>query len=394
MSLNLNKCNWKRVALGDVARHITDRVDAESSGLVRFLAGEHLPSECLHIEEWGQIGRDPIGPMFYKRFMPGHVLYLSRRTYLRKTAVPDFSGICGEKTFVLESKDDSTLSQRFLPFVLSAEVFHQYAIAMSRGSVNPYINWTELAAYEFDLPPLEEQNRIAALLWAATREVSSRRHLSSALERASDRWMGNVAISSEGRTMLESLVATSIGGVWGTEPGTGEIDVRVVRGTDVSMSGSIDLDSAPLRSVKQSEAEKRLLRPGDILLEKSGGSPDQPVGKVGLVPEIAINAVPSNFVLLIRAEPSFCLPEFLFVVLRGMWRTGRFARFTGKTTNIANLRTRELLKASVPLPDMQMQLALVAQYRKQEKALNLARAAYRESERMMRSLINEVFGAA
>ncbi|MFE0141565.1 hypothetical protein [[Kitasatospora] papulosa] len=166
MSLNLDKTAWKRVTLRDVVRHVTDRVDAETSGLERFLAGEHIPSGSLSITDWGVIGRDPIGPMFYKRFKPGHVLYVSRRTYLRKVAVPEFEGITGEKTFVLETLDENALMQEFLPFVLSAERFHAYAIAHSRGSVNPYLNWGELAAYEFDLPPRDEQQRLADLLWA------------------------------------------------------------------------------------------------------------------------------------------------------------------------------------------------------------------------------------
>ena len=134
MTLNLDKTTWKRVSLGEVIRHVTDRVDPETSGLERFLAGEHIPSGSLTIREWGVIGHDPIGPQFFKRFKPGHVLYVSRRSYLRKTAVPDFIGICGEKTFVLETINPDVLSQEFLPFLLSAERFHTYAIAMGCGS--------------------------------------------------------------------------------------------------------------------------------------------------------------------------------------------------------------------------------------------------------------------
>jgi len=81
MTLQLDRSIWERVRLGGVVRHVTDRVDAETSGLERFLAGEHIPSGQLGITDWGVIGRDPIGPMFYKRFQPGHVLYVSRRTY-------------------------------------------------------------------------------------------------------------------------------------------------------------------------------------------------------------------------------------------------------------------------------------------------------------------------
>lgn len=173
MNHRFQKSAWKRVALRDVVRHVTDRVDPETSGLEYFLAGEHIPSGDLAVTNWGVIGQDPIGPMFYKRFRPGHVLYVSRRTYLRKVAVPDFGGITGEKTFVLETVDSTSLLQEFLPFVLSAERFHAYAITNSRGSVNPYLNWGELAAYEFDLPPLDEQRRIADLFWAIERHSRS-----------------------------------------------------------------------------------------------------------------------------------------------------------------------------------------------------------------------------
>ena len=181
MSLKLDKAAWKRVALRDVACHVTDRVDPVTSGLERFLAGEHIPSGDLAITSWGVIGEDPMGPMFYKRFKPGHVLYVSRRTYLRKVAVSDFEGITGEKTFVLNTIDPNVLLQEFLPFVLSAERFHAYALANSRGSVNPYLNWGELAAYEFDLPPLDEQERIADLLWSLERHRRSLGALTTAL---------------------------------------------------------------------------------------------------------------------------------------------------------------------------------------------------------------------
>lgn len=191
MSLRLDKTAWKRVTLGEVVRHVTDRIDVETSGLERFLAGEHIPSGSLAITDWGVIGRDPIGPMFYKRFQPGHVLYVSRRTYLRKVAVPDFEGITGEKTFVLESIDRGILLQEFLPFVLSAEIFHDYAIRNSRGSVNPYLNWGELAAYEFDLPPLDDQKRIADLIWAVERHRRALRRLNASLVAATSQLLSS-----------------------------------------------------------------------------------------------------------------------------------------------------------------------------------------------------------
>lgn len=212
MSLDIERSSWTRVALGDVVRHVTDRVDPETSGLERFLAGEHIPSGDLAIASWGVIGKDPIGPMFYKRFTPGQVLYVSRRTYLRKVAVPEFEGITGEKTFVLETLDSAVLLQELLPFVLSAECFHAYAIANSRGSVNPYLNWGELAGYKFDIPPLDEQKRIADLLWAIERHKRALAEVSAAANG------DQLKDPRTARSALLSALLESAAEEWGSKP--------------------------------------------------------------------------------------------------------------------------------------------------------------------------------
>ena len=122
-----------------------------------------MDTDNLRISRWGTIGDGYLGPAFTSHFLPGQVLYGSRRTYLRKVAVPDFEGICANTTFVLEPSSPELL-QEFLPHVMSAESFHAFSIAKSKGSVNPYINYSDLVDYEFVLPPVEEQVRITRLL--------------------------------------------------------------------------------------------------------------------------------------------------------------------------------------------------------------------------------------
>jgi restriction endonuclease S subunit len=154
---------WRLVKFGDLVRKINDRVDPDSSGISRYVAGEHMDSDNLKITRWGTVGDGYLGPAFTMRFQPGQILYGSRRTYLRKVAVADFVGICANTTFVLESKSEELL-QEFLPHVMSTERFHEYSISKSKGSVNPYINFVDLNDYEFALPPIAEQHRIIELL--------------------------------------------------------------------------------------------------------------------------------------------------------------------------------------------------------------------------------------
>lgn len=161
-----SKNGWTRVAFGDVVRQARDRVDPENTDLERYVAGEHMDTDDLKIRRWGLIGDGYLGPAFHMRFKPGHVLYGSRRTYLRKVAVADFEGVTANTTFVLESKDPDVLLPELLPFIMQTESFHDHSIKQSKGSVNPYINFSDLTWYEFALPPFQEQRRIAEVLEA------------------------------------------------------------------------------------------------------------------------------------------------------------------------------------------------------------------------------------
>src|SRR4051794_15446093 len=129
-----------------------------------------MDTDDLRIRRWGTVGDGYLGPAFHRHFRPGQVLYGSRRTYLRKVAVADFEGICANTTFVCEPSTDE-LTPAYLPYVMQADAFHAHSVRESKGSVNPYINWSDLTWYEFPLPPVERQLEIAAALHAGREYV-------------------------------------------------------------------------------------------------------------------------------------------------------------------------------------------------------------------------------
>jgi type I restriction enzyme S subunit len=177
------KPGWSRVRFGDVVRQVKNKADPKASGLERYVAGEHMDTDDLRIRRWGIIGDDYLGPAFHMRFKPGQVLYGSRRTYLRKVAVADFEGVCANTTLVLEPKDPTVLLPELLPFIMQTEAFHEHSIKQSRGSVNPYVNYSDLEWYEFALPPLEEQRDIANLLHSSYQVVETLKTLNERAEK-------------------------------------------------------------------------------------------------------------------------------------------------------------------------------------------------------------------
>lgn len=161
------KPGWRRVKFGDVVRQCKEKADPENSGLERYVAGDHMDTDDLRLRRWGIIGSGYLGPAFHIRFMPGQVLYGSRRTYLRKVAVADFEGICANTTFVLESKNPDELLPELLPFLMQTDAFNAFSIKNSKGSVNPYINFSDLEKFHFALPSVDDQRQILKVLTAA-----------------------------------------------------------------------------------------------------------------------------------------------------------------------------------------------------------------------------------
>lgn len=156
-----------KVKFGDIVKDVKNNVDRDNNPYEFYVAGDHMDSEDLNIRRRGRFATDDVGPAFTRIFKKGQVLYGSRRTYLKKVAVAVFDGICANTTFVFESKDPAAFEQRLLPFLMLSEGFTNWSIAHSKGSTNPYVLFSDLASYEFDLPPLAEQKVLAEKLWAA-----------------------------------------------------------------------------------------------------------------------------------------------------------------------------------------------------------------------------------
>ena len=131
---------------------------------------EHLEPGSLHVQAWGNVAD---GTTFTRRCQPGQVLFGKRRAYQRKVAVAEFEAVVSGDIYVLAPKDAQRLLPDLLPFICLSERFFQHAVGTSAGSLSPRTNWSSLASFEFDLPPLDQQHRIAEILWAVDEVLAS-----------------------------------------------------------------------------------------------------------------------------------------------------------------------------------------------------------------------------
>jgi len=167
MSTQSLKPGWKMVKFGDIAQNVAVRVDPADAKTDVYVGLEHLDPSTIHLCQWGHPS-DVTGQKL--AFKKGDVIFGRRRAYQRKLAVAEFDGICSAHAMVVRAKPKMILPE-FLPFFLQSDMFMERAIEISVGSLSPTINWKTLNVQEFPLPPLDEQKRIAEILWAADEAV-------------------------------------------------------------------------------------------------------------------------------------------------------------------------------------------------------------------------------
>ncbi|WP_439427712.1 restriction endonuclease subunit S [Micromonospora sp. LA-10] len=388
MILNLDKANWKRVALGDVATASREKVDPASGDVKRYIAGEHMNTNVLKIHRWGEVGEGYLGPAFHRRFRPGQVLYGSRRTYLRKVAVADFDGVTANTTFVVESKDQAHLLQAFLPFVMASESFHNFAVRESKGSVNPYVNWSDIARYEFDLAPIGEQKRMTDLLWAVEASREAARARLHAAERVEKKLLEGMVHSDWPYATVSELGNVQLGQQLHPKYRVGPKVRPYLRVANVG-DNCLRLDDVASMDFSDPGAEKFRLEPGDVLLNE--GQSLELVGRCAMFRGEIPDCYMQKTLLRFRAGAEI-VPEFALAWFRRCFYLGHFAEMAKRTTSMAHLTAVRFSAMPMPCPPMADQRAVVELVESVGGMLAAAREELHATESLRSSLLTEVFG--
>ena len=148
---------------------------------------------------------------------------------------------------------------------------------------------------------------------------------------------------------LSDFIEASFPGEWGEEDkdGTG---VKVIRTTNFTNEGKLNLADVVTRKIDSSKVEKKKLRKGDIILERSGGTNENPVGRV-VYYDVDGTYLFNNFTQLLRCKDEVC-PLFIFYSLYNYYQTNKsvIRSMGNKTTGIQNLKMDNYWK--IPIADV------------------------------------------
>src|SRR5258708_4832309 len=327
------------VRFGDVVRNvdISER-DPLTNGIERYVGLDHIDPESLHIKRWGQIED---GTSFTRKFLRGQVLFGKRRAYQRKVAVAEFDGICSGDILVFEAKDN--LLPELLPFIVQSDPFYEHALSTSAGSLSPRTKWKELAAYDFALPPKDEQRRIADILWAAEETISSMQSTLEHLKFVKKLISDELISKGIGHTHFKSTEIGELPASWKVEPIQKLCDLvidcknrtppyvssgyPVVRTVNVRNGRFVESDLCYTDEVSYLEWTKRgQPQPGDILITR-----EAPLGEVCIIPD-GMQICLGQRMMLFRPKSEHILNSFLLAVLLSSNTQKRLHALAGGST--------------------------------------------------------------
>lgn len=381
------KKGWPRVAFGDVVRLCRERSsNPTKDGFDRYVGLEHLEPGDLKIRRWGNIAD---GTTFTSVFHAGQVLFGKRRAYQRKVAVADFDGVCSGDIYILEPKNEYLLPG-LLPFICQTDGFFEHAVGTSAGSLSPRTNWDSLASYEFALPPLEEQLRIAEVLEASRSAIEklreARKSLSVTIESLIEENTNNDIVTKpmESKCLGELAHITKLAGFEYTKYVKYRPDGEIIAIRPLNIkNGQLILDDIQTIDKKTSDMLPRSkVKSGDVLITYIG----EYVGEVLLIEESDKYHLAPN----IARITSFgeIIPRLLEHLLRGASLQRQIASHI-TTTATPSLTMSALRKLTVSYPrNIKDQLDLIEKINVIEKASEKIRFRINQNQALFSSFVS------
>lgn len=380
---------FRRVRLGEVAtieREIVEPAQIETGTM--FVGLEN-------IESGGQfVNVRPVdsGELASSKFVftPRHILYGKLRPYLAKIARPDFEGICS--TDILPVLPGPELDRSYLAWLLLTPEMVTRAASRATGANLPRLSPSALLEMPIPLPPLPEQQRIAAILDQADALRTKRRAALAQLDTLTQAifldMFGDPLTNPEAwpsARFAKICERITVGIVVKPSSYYVENGIPALRSLNVK-PGKILLQD--LVYFSESDNEKKLfktrLKAGDLVLVRSG----QP-GTAAVVPREldGINAID-----LLIATPLHDYVDVTYLCEFFNSSGGRdlvLSRQRGQVQK--HLNVGSLNEAIIPLPPLLLQREFAKRVAVLEKAKASHRSALSEHDSLFASLQQRAF---
>ena len=192
---------------------------------------------------------------------------------------------------------------------------------------------------------------------------------------------------------LIEITGKALSGEWGTDDETGN-GIPVLRTTNFTNAGIVDYNNVVTRKIVKKGIEEKYLRNGDIIIEKSGGSDKQPVGRVIYFEGPGDTYLFNNFTGLLRVKnQEKWHPRYVFYSLFSNYRSGGTRTFQNKTTGLHNLKTDDYVSSfNVTEVDIATQKAICKQLDLVNGIIRMRQQQLQKLDNLIKARFVEMFG--
>lgn len=165
---------------------------------------------------------------------------------------------------------------------------------------------------------------------------------------------------------LKDLITETFSGEWGKDIENISLDnhviMNVLRNKNFNNIFNIDYSDIAQRYIPLFKQNGITLQQNDILIEKSGGSPQQPVGRVAIIDKNLENYTFSNFLQMIRINSKICSSFYLYIYLKTLYKLNYTKYIQSQTTGIINLIMDDFFNIPIIIPEKAIQDKIVKEY--------------------------------
>ena len=198
--------------------------------------------------------------------------------------------------------------------------------------------------------------------------------------------------------VLKDLISISKDGEWGKgEPFDESVEMLAIRGTDFEDVRFGNTASTPRRHIPKHIAERKLLKPWDLIIEAAGGTKNQITGRTVLLrPQLFFRSkLPltcASFSRFIRFNTEHCDPEFMFWYLQHLYASGSMHAYHTQHTGVARFQwTTFSEREPLSLPPLPIQRRIAGILSTYDELIENSQRRIRILETMARALYREWF---
>ncbi len=166
----------RTVLLSDICSYVNCKTPVEQIQLVDYVSTENLLQNKGGLSVANKL---PSGKV--TAFQAGDVLVSNIRPYFKKIWLADRSGGASNDVLVFRKLNDN-ICEKYLYYILADDKFFAFSIASASGSKMPRGDKTQIMNYPVNLPPLDQQKKIADILSSLDEKIELNRRMNETLE--------------------------------------------------------------------------------------------------------------------------------------------------------------------------------------------------------------------